>query len=321
MKKTVFISSTYLDLKEERRKIWEILEKYDVIVKGMEDFGARKEDPLTTCMTEVEQSDIYVGIIGLRFGSEEPKSKKSYTQCEYERAVELDKEILIYLIDETNSSVTPSLIQFDKIEKLNTFKGLLREKHTIDTFSNATDLIDKVKRQFDKFLKSKSGKNERIDDYQDTKKLIDTFFLVPKAYSGREIKIKIKFIENPRPVSKNICELFNFEYGKSIVSKIEVISPKLEVENFKHIFMDYEHFDKYLNLDKQVEYEVFVKVLFKEEKAKFIVSNFIDKRETIHPEPDYDQMPEYEDPYAPYEVVKVGEGTVILRLKEIKSIR
>jgi len=52
MRKTVFISSTYLDLKEERKEVWDCLDKFDVAVKGMEQFGARKSDPLTTCLTE-----------------------------------------------------------------------------------------------------------------------------------------------------------------------------------------------------------------------------------------------------------------------------
>jgi hypothetical protein len=43
MNKTVFISSTYDDLKEYRRAVWELLEKFDVNVRGMEQFGARKE--------------------------------------------------------------------------------------------------------------------------------------------------------------------------------------------------------------------------------------------------------------------------------------
>src|ERR1035437_3358519 len=107
MKKTVFISSTYIDLKEERKKVWDCLEKFDVVVKGMEQFGAQKSDPLTTCLTEVEQSDIYVGIIGMRYGSEDIKCGKSFSQLEYEKAIELNKEILIYLIDEERSLVTP----------------------------------------------------------------------------------------------------------------------------------------------------------------------------------------------------------------------
>ena len=70
----------------------------------MEQFGASKSTPLATCISEVEQSDIYVGIIGMRYGSEEPNSGKSYSQLEYEKAVEQNKEILIYLIDEESSS-------------------------------------------------------------------------------------------------------------------------------------------------------------------------------------------------------------------------
>jgi hypothetical protein len=125
MRKTVFISSTFIDLNEERKKVWDCLEKFDVAVKGMEQFGARKSTPLETCLTEVEQSDIYVGIIGMRYGSEDPSTKKSYSQLEYEKAIEQNKEILIYIIDEENSTVKPSLIQFDKIHKLNNFKVLL----------------------------------------------------------------------------------------------------------------------------------------------------------------------------------------------------
>ena len=121
MNKTVFISSTFIDLKEERKGIWELLKKYDVLVRGMEQFGARKEDSLTTCITEVEQADIYVGIIGYRLGTIDKKSGKSYTQLEYDKANELGKEILIYLIDDELSKISPKYIEFDKIPKLNSF--------------------------------------------------------------------------------------------------------------------------------------------------------------------------------------------------------
>jgi hypothetical protein len=63
----------------------------------------------------------------MRYGSEDPGTGKSYSQLEYEKAIKQNKEILIYLIDEEASSVTPSLIQYDKIEKLNTFKAILKK--------------------------------------------------------------------------------------------------------------------------------------------------------------------------------------------------
>ena len=152
MNKTVFISSTFVDLKKERKEIWELLKKYDVLIRGMEQFGARKEDSLTTCLTEVEQSDIYIGIIGYRLGSIDKKTGKSYTQLEYEKAYELNKEILIYLIDDELSKVSPKNIEFDKIPKLNSFKEILKERHTIDTFKDYSALSVKIKRQFEKYL-------------------------------------------------------------------------------------------------------------------------------------------------------------------------
>ena len=42
MKKTVFISSTHRDLAEHRRVVWQVLEGFDVAVRGMERFGARQ---------------------------------------------------------------------------------------------------------------------------------------------------------------------------------------------------------------------------------------------------------------------------------------
>lgn len=317
-RKTVFISSTFIDLKEERKKVWDCLEKFDVAVKGMEQFGARKSTPLATCLSEVEQSDIYVGIIGMRYGSEDANSGKSYSQLEYEKAIEKNKEILIYLIDEESSVVTPNLIQFDKIQKLNNFKSILKDKHTIDTFSNSQDLVSKLQRKFKELLTSKVT-TVIEDEYENTNKIMNLFFLVPAAYSGREIKLKIKFIGQPQPVSKAICQNFNFEFGKTVINKIEVIHPIFKFKNFRHIFIEFEQFKKFIILSKEVEYEIFAKVLFKDEKVKTLTTDFKDKYERIYNygandyEPDYD--PSEEEEY--YDVLKEGDGQIALNLTDI----
>src|SRR5450830_245397 len=150
MKRTVFISSTFVDLKEHRKKMWEILTTYEVNIRGMERFGARKEAPLQTCLVEVEQSDIFVGVISYRLGTVDSLSLKSFVQLEYEKALELDKEILIYLIDDINGKVSPTYVDFgENHDKLESFKSILKERHTIDTFIDETDLGEKLKRKFD----------------------------------------------------------------------------------------------------------------------------------------------------------------------------
>jgi hypothetical protein len=50
--RTFFISSTYKDLKDYRREVWDALKKFDVAVRGMEEFGARTAAPLETCLAE-----------------------------------------------------------------------------------------------------------------------------------------------------------------------------------------------------------------------------------------------------------------------------
>lgn len=148
MKQKVFISSTYADLIPFRERIWEYLDNLNVNIFGMEKFGARKSSPLETCLDEVTKSDIFICIIGFRFGSIEKTSKKSFTQLEYEKAKSLNKEIMIYLMDEK------ALIQANNVDKgmnairLENFKKNLRLYHTIDTFLEpgqlATNIYDRL---------------------------------------------------------------------------------------------------------------------------------------------------------------------------------
>jgi hypothetical protein len=110
---SVFISSTYKDLKDRRREVWDALKQFNVTVRGMEEFGARTAGALETCLAEVEQSEVYVGIIAYRLGSIDPETKKPFTVLEYEKAVELKKEVLIYIADDDTSSFPRSPMDED----------------------------------------------------------------------------------------------------------------------------------------------------------------------------------------------------------------
>lgn len=320
MNKTVFISSTFIDLKEERKEIWELLKKYDVIIRGMEQFGARKEDSLTTCITELEQSDIYVGIIGYRLGTIDVKTGKSFTQLEYEKALELGKEILIYLIDDESSKVSPKNIEFEKIPRLNAFKNILKERHTIDTFKDSIDLKIKLSRQFEKYLTKKVKEDNNKDEYVQSKAILDKFFLIPKAISGSEVKLKVKFGDFLFPASKTICELFTLDFGKTIGNDLKIMSPKIVAENFQTIFVNYKLIDEFMKLDRSKEYEIYGLVWFHETKVNSISTTFMDKTNKIWNA----EMPEnyYINNYDPdeeqyYTEKETGEGQIILTLKEI----
>lgn len=213
--KTIFISSTFEDLKNHRSKIWDLLSTYNVNVRGMEKFGARKEAPLTTCLSEVEQCDIFLTIIAFKLGSIDESSGKSFTQREYERAAELNKEILIYLADEKDTKISPQEIDFDeRRQKLLAFKSILKERHTIDTYFSEDDLIQKVNRRLGELLSQKKENNTSDEDeYSKSKNLIAKFLLLPKRYSGNELTLKVDFLGEPFPASKMLCYRFNLDYG------------------------------------------------------------------------------------------------------------
>lgn len=144
MKKKVFISSTYSDLVTFRREIWEVLSHREVKILGMEIFGARKNKPLKTCLDEVSKSDIYIGIIGARYGSVDQASGKSYTQLEYEKAVKDNLEILVYIIDENCKVPLKFVDTGENALKLESFKRYLMKEHTIDTFMEESVLAKKI---------------------------------------------------------------------------------------------------------------------------------------------------------------------------------
>lgn len=192
MKKTVFISSTYEDLIAHRQAVWQVLKEFNVSIRGMEEFGARTQGPLETCLAEVEQSDVYIGIISFRLGSIDVGSQKSYTQLEYERAVQLGKEILIYLADDQQAMVRAKDFDVDQIpiEKLKAFKGLLSERHTVNIFSGPDDLADKLRRDFKRYFDpSESETKVTIDEYDRTLALVKTFLLIPKSVIGHEARL------------------------------------------------------------------------------------------------------------------------------------
>jgi len=322
MKKTVFISSTFRDLKECRRKVWETLEEYNVNIRGMEKFGARTQNSLKTSLAEVESSDIYLGIIAFRLGSIDKKSGKSITQIEYEKANELQKDILIYIMDEENSKSYIKDIDFDENhEKLKVFKSVLKENHTIDTFINEDDLIEKLKRRFNELLSKKEKITEtQISEYDNSKSVIDKFILLPKLFSGKEIKIKIKLTEDPFPASSSVCEEFNLEFGSTLGYEVNIILPKINKNTFQFIFITEDLVEDILKINNKNEIEVYAKILFSKNSIDKYRENFI-RKEVIH-SPATSVSPLFDNIYGknlfePYTETIEGEGSIILLLTKI----
>lgn len=92
----VFISSTFLDLKDERQAAVEAILDAGHIPAGMELFKAGNEDQLKTIKRWIDESDVYLLILGGRYGSLDTETGKSYTHLEYEYAV--GKEMPVFAV-------------------------------------------------------------------------------------------------------------------------------------------------------------------------------------------------------------------------------
>lgn len=90
----VFVSSTYDDLKEERALIIEALLNINCIPCGMEYFPAGNEEAWHCIQRLIRQCDYYIVIIAGKYGSSPKGQKKSYTQLEYELAIESGVPVL-----------------------------------------------------------------------------------------------------------------------------------------------------------------------------------------------------------------------------------
>lgn len=96
----VFVSSTYEDLKSDRQAAVSAILKAGHIPAGMELFTSCDQSQMDTIRRWIDESDIYMLILGGRYGSVEPKTEVSYTELEYDYALEQEKPLFAVVIEE-----------------------------------------------------------------------------------------------------------------------------------------------------------------------------------------------------------------------------
>ncbi|MBW3576165.1 MAG: DUF4062 domain-containing protein [Actinobacteria bacterium] len=97
--KRVFISSVMDGLEDERRAVAEAIRELGAEPIWFEEFGARDQDPEQAYLSEVELSDVYVGILGSRYGSQDAATGYSATHAEYLRAIERGLRVGVWVLD------------------------------------------------------------------------------------------------------------------------------------------------------------------------------------------------------------------------------
>jgi hypothetical protein len=96
----VFMSSTYTDMLSERQAAVEAILRAGHIPAGMELFAAGDQSQLETIRRWIDDSDIFMLVLGGRYGSIEPSTGKSYIELEYEYAVQSKKPLFAAVISD-----------------------------------------------------------------------------------------------------------------------------------------------------------------------------------------------------------------------------
>ena len=141
----VFVSSTYSDLINERKQVLDILLMADCIPAGMESFVATDDEQFNVIKKVIDLCDYYILIIGKRYGSVNEKTCLSYTEMEYNYAMDKGVPVLVFAIDDS-VEVAKDKTETDaiKLGKLAEFKSRAMRNRLASVWTSPSDLIGKV---------------------------------------------------------------------------------------------------------------------------------------------------------------------------------
>jgi Domain of unknown function (DUF4062) len=145
IREQVFVSSTYLDLLDERQAVIQVLLGANCIPAGMELFPASNDDRWNLIKRVIDGCDYYLLIVGGRYGSVDQESELSFTEMEYDYAEETGKPILAFLHG------APGKIERDKTDvdsdlwnRLEAFRSRVEAQHIVKFWHTASDLPGQV---------------------------------------------------------------------------------------------------------------------------------------------------------------------------------
>ena len=128
----VFISATYKDMTDERREAVDTIRRTHNIPVDMEQFPSGNRRSWDIIKQWIDESDIYLLILGGRYGTVNPDTGKSYTHMEFEYAIQTKKPMILCVItqeylDEKVERQGKSVKEIDNLRKYYEFLELVRE--------------------------------------------------------------------------------------------------------------------------------------------------------------------------------------------------
>ncbi len=134
----VFLSSTSADLVAFRDAVHQAIDQLDgFTLVRMEDFGARDTDALSLDTEALSKADLFVGLLGLRYGSSPRGDATSFSEQEYDLAASLGLPQFIFVTPD-DFPVPAHLIESDaKRARQEAFRARVMSDRIVASFAKS----------------------------------------------------------------------------------------------------------------------------------------------------------------------------------------
>ncbi|MDD3773517.1 MAG: DUF4062 domain-containing protein [Weeksellaceae bacterium] len=283
-KPRIFISSTFYDLRQVRSDLDRFIKElgYEPVLNELGNIPYGKDDKLEEyCYKEISNIDILVSIVGGRFGSESQHNNLSISQMEFRTALELNKQVYIfidknvnaeyqtYLLNKKNKETKYRFADNIKIYEFIEFLENLPNNNNIHSFETSLDIIQYLKDQwaglFQRFLAEQPRIKEinLLKGIEGTAKTLNQLVsFLTEERKDRDSAIQDILLSN-HPAMEEIRQLLNVNYRVYFISKDE-LTEWLSARGYKIIDLDFlfgdDNYYEYTNTDSRQKKRFTLKV-------------------------------------------------------------
>lgn len=189
----VFISSTFNDLKEERRAIIESLLNAKYIPAGMEIFSASSDEQFNYIKKIIDDCDYYILILKNNYGSISASTGISYTEMEYDYAIKRKIPILAFIYANLENIQINGKEKKNRVLFWNFRDRILKTNRLCKMWNSSLELIPSVIGSLNEEVQT----NPQIGWIRPD--IYEQYYLVEEIYKLREKKVEIE----------NVIEILN----------------------------------------------------------------------------------------------------------------
>jgi hypothetical protein len=210
----IFISSTILDLPNERKAAFNAVSKVGAFpVMSESTIPAQDADSLTTCLNKVKESDVYILILSGKYGWQ-PEGKESITELEFQTAKNSNLPIFVF-----NTTYPKDELQKGFESRVERFR-----------FRKTVSDSDELEKEIAKTLKEEIEKKQN-EFFNKTELVYSNFAKInfPQYVYFAELSIE-----------ENEVEIFNKKHTKYFQKKSSLYSRVISALHMKNIFFSHD---------------------------------------------------------------------------------